>query len=550
MDVFVSYKREDKRTASAIAEFLRGIGVSAWFDESLTSGEVYTDQIDRELVKAGAVLVCWSEAAGASEFVIAEAQKGRNLKKLAAISLEPSFDLNTLPVPLNNVQALHIDPAAPLAEQSNWYPVVERLTNLLGRPHLYVLARLKADVDARRNLASAASGLETWLANHPDDPARGVVDSLLQRLGPERAQLREDERRLAEREARERTAQFEAERQRLRAQLEAEERAEREQAEAERQRIAYEAGAAQRAAKQARDRARAQAAAGRNALIFTVVVLALIAGGAYGAWNWFSTSQDGPIASARQRIAAEADLTTAPIRDLGQAEKALSISVTQLCGGYMQENVRAAFPEKDALLQSFHCDKIRPVLDEARQHWLKVLRATWSTCASSFRFESITPDGVPDFCPIAGVTATDRNVPSDMIACGVFPAAHYEGLQGYLRQYPGCYAGGGMRLRSNAFARATEIVAVFDPDQPVSQSAYDRLAGILGRLSPLSASDIRTVAERGWTLRQGVVDALPPSGSDGREVQGRNPAWTCTLGASQDSAERPKVIGVYCQLPE
>lgn len=246
MDVFISYKREDRAQVSLLADSLRGVGLAVWFDESLTSGEVYTAEIDRQLTESRAVLVCWSRAAADSEFVVAEAQKAWALKKLAAVSLDRGFDAMRLPLPLNGVQTPALHGQGSAVEHENWPSVVARLLDLCGRSPLYPLWQFKSDVDARRRLPSAASGLEHWLKQHANDPAAPIAEGLLARLAPQRDQLRADERRLADLEAREQERQFATEQKRLREQLDTEERARRL---AERQSREARRSAAERAAR-------------------------------------------------------------------------------------------------------------------------------------------------------------------------------------------------------------------------------------------------------------------------------------------------------------
>ena len=83
-DVFISYKRDERAAIEQIATTLRGLGLSIWFDASLTAGDSFSEEIDREARAAKAILVCWSPTARESKWVRAEAMIGFEQDKLAA----------------------------------------------------------------------------------------------------------------------------------------------------------------------------------------------------------------------------------------------------------------------------------------------------------------------------------------------------------------------------------------------------------------------------------------------------------------------------------
>ena len=77
-DVFISYKREDRRWAELVDARLRSAGFSTWWDTGLAAGDTFTEVIQRELAAAKVVVVIWSEAAWSSRWVQAEAADGHN----------------------------------------------------------------------------------------------------------------------------------------------------------------------------------------------------------------------------------------------------------------------------------------------------------------------------------------------------------------------------------------------------------------------------------------------------------------------------------------
>jgi hypothetical protein len=72
-DVFISYAREDRERAAALAQVLERDGWSVWWDRRIVAGESFDRVIERELESARCVVVLWSEAAIASEWVRNEA---------------------------------------------------------------------------------------------------------------------------------------------------------------------------------------------------------------------------------------------------------------------------------------------------------------------------------------------------------------------------------------------------------------------------------------------------------------------------------------------
>ena len=72
-DVFISYAREDREEASALAKALEAEGYSVWWDRQVLGGDNFDVVIERELDAAGAVVVMWSKSSVGSTWVRAEA---------------------------------------------------------------------------------------------------------------------------------------------------------------------------------------------------------------------------------------------------------------------------------------------------------------------------------------------------------------------------------------------------------------------------------------------------------------------------------------------
>jgi len=99
IDVFISYKRDDRDDARAIAETLVADGYEVWWDILLLPGDRFRDEIVTVLEEAKAVVVLWSKEALKSDFVGDEAQLANKLGKYLPMSLDGSMP----PIGLRNV---------------------------------------------------------------------------------------------------------------------------------------------------------------------------------------------------------------------------------------------------------------------------------------------------------------------------------------------------------------------------------------------------------------------------------------------------------------
>lgn len=212
-DIFLSYKRDERAAAEIIAERLRVLGLTVWFDASMRSGDAFDGEIDREARAAKIILVCWSPSARESEWVKSEAMIGFNQKKLAAcyVAGPDGFDP---PAPFNRTHMADLRTwfASPTDTDSEWKSVLRRVGDLCGRSDIESFAAL--------DLRAKAADLRAWVEAHKQSPLFMVVDAWLttreaqdadaDRLaGEARARRAEEERArkakaLAEEEQRER----------------------------------------------------------------------------------------------------------------------------------------------------------------------------------------------------------------------------------------------------------------------------------------------------------------------------------------------------------
>ncbi len=156
-DIFISYKREERREVGEIARRLEALGLTVWFDAELRSGTSFDAEIDRNVRAAKCVLVCWSPGAVASEWVRGEATIGRQRGVLAAAILKPC----DLPAPFNLIHAEDLT-AGTGPENPAWLALAERIGALLGRPGLAPFEAMGEATDR--------GAIADWLRDHADDP--------------------------------------------------------------------------------------------------------------------------------------------------------------------------------------------------------------------------------------------------------------------------------------------------------------------------------------------------------------------------------------------
>ena len=87
-DIFISYSRQDLPRARHIEHALSQCGWSVFWDRDLLPGEGYRRAIARELEEAHCVIVLWSRTSIESEWVIDEAESGKQNTCLVSVLID------------------------------------------------------------------------------------------------------------------------------------------------------------------------------------------------------------------------------------------------------------------------------------------------------------------------------------------------------------------------------------------------------------------------------------------------------------------------------
>ena len=156
--VFLSYARADQAEAAKLARALQQAGLNVWWDSLIEGGAAFARSIEAALESCDAVIVVWSKASVLSDWVLDEAAKGRDLRKLVPVSLD-----GTLP-PLGFRQYHSIDLSGwrGQAESADFAGVIRAVGAAAGQalhaPDPAARARAPAVTVTRRNLLVAAVG--------------------------------------------------------------------------------------------------------------------------------------------------------------------------------------------------------------------------------------------------------------------------------------------------------------------------------------------------------------------------------------------------------
>jgi TIR domain len=96
--VFLSYARPDRKHILEIAARVQFMGFSVWYDHYIGGGARFSDVILEKLTQAKAVVVLWTERSVMSDWVLFEASRAHQLRKLIPVR-SPGLELSRIPPP-------------------------------------------------------------------------------------------------------------------------------------------------------------------------------------------------------------------------------------------------------------------------------------------------------------------------------------------------------------------------------------------------------------------------------------------------------------------
>jgi hypothetical protein len=152
VDVFVSYKREDRRRVAPLVDSLRAAGLTVWWDADIVGGATWRPELLRHLDAARCVIVVWSElsVSPAGEFVLEEAGRAKQRGVLLPITI----DAVAPPIGFGQIQTIDLIDWMGDREDGRFVDVLRAVQSLAsGAPRPY----RSAPMPRRRHILGAAA---------------------------------------------------------------------------------------------------------------------------------------------------------------------------------------------------------------------------------------------------------------------------------------------------------------------------------------------------------------------------------------------------------
>lgn len=155
VDVFISYKREERSRCARIADKLRAYGLDVWFDAKLESGTSFDAEIEGNINTAKAVLVLWSPDSAKSTWIRNEATIGQQRDVLVSVEIAPC----KRPINFTNTHTEQLHDAEFGENDPGWVAVLRRIGTLADKPHLMAYASALAGTRRERPRRSAGPAI-------------------------------------------------------------------------------------------------------------------------------------------------------------------------------------------------------------------------------------------------------------------------------------------------------------------------------------------------------------------------------------------------------
>jgi len=129
-DIFISYSSSDRPKAKALAEAMQEQGWSVWWDRKIPLGKSFDQVIEQELDAARCVVVVWTNASIASDWVKTEAAEGARRRVLLPVFMD---DVK-IPLEFRRLQAANLTEWRPGSPNSEFDRLVRYVGEMLGQP--------------------------------------------------------------------------------------------------------------------------------------------------------------------------------------------------------------------------------------------------------------------------------------------------------------------------------------------------------------------------------------------------------------------------------
>ena len=155
-DIFISYKRQEREKARAIAQMLVKHGYDVWWDVELLPGDKFAREIDEVIKSSKAAIVLWSKKAVESDFVRAEANRASSKKILIPARLDDC----ELPIPYNTSHTLDLSAWEGSKDSPLLEPLVRAVKKKIGQAAQAV--RTEQDVKKKIERPKRYGEIEYW----------------------------------------------------------------------------------------------------------------------------------------------------------------------------------------------------------------------------------------------------------------------------------------------------------------------------------------------------------------------------------------------------
>jgi hypothetical protein len=129
-DVFISYKKEDAARVEPIARALARAGYEVWWDHSIPPGRSYREVIGAQLQSAKCVVVVWSRLSVDGQWVLDEADAGKQRNVLLPIMID---DVE-IPYGFRQIEAARLTGWTGDANDHEWANALAAVAHFVGRP--------------------------------------------------------------------------------------------------------------------------------------------------------------------------------------------------------------------------------------------------------------------------------------------------------------------------------------------------------------------------------------------------------------------------------
>jgi hypothetical protein len=186
-DIFVSYAREDRETASSLVDVLASRRWAVFWDHHIPTGKSFDRVIEQELDAARCVIVLWSRHSVASDWVRAEAREGARRQILHPVQI----DETTLPLEFRHLQTANLSSWRPGTPHSEFDRLLGDLAAAIEgtprHPPPVEAPRPRPPIYARRPIQALFAGavcviaLAVWWSRGPapgparSEPSQGQV---------------------------------------------------------------------------------------------------------------------------------------------------------------------------------------------------------------------------------------------------------------------------------------------------------------------------------------------------------------------------------------